>query len=147
LLGPLLVSYSITNFSRTTGLLLESGMGIIETLRIVAGAAGNTAYRLEIAKLAEGVARGEKLSDMMARDPVLFPIIVRQLVAVGETAGSLSSSLSYLAEMYEEEMNNLTRNLAISLEPILMAFMGLIVGFIALSIIMPIYGITQSFRP
>jgi len=147
LLGPLFVSYSITNFSRTTGLLLESGMGIIETLRVVAGATGNTAYRLEIAKLAEGVARGEKLSDMMARDPVLFPIIVRQLAAVGETAGSLSFSLSYLAEMYEEEMNNLTRNLTTSLEPILMAFMGLIVGFIALSIITPIYGITQSFRP
>ncbi|HSA37199.1 MAG TPA: type II secretion system F family protein [Candidatus Paceibacterota bacterium] len=147
LLGPLLASYSIANFSRITGLLLDSGMGIIETLRIVAEAMGNTAYRARIVMLAEGAARGEKLSDMMATDPVLFPVIVRQLIAVGETAGSLSSSLLYLAEMYEEEMNNLARNLTTCLEPALMALMGLMVGFIALSIITPIYGITQIFRP
>ena len=72
--------------------------------------------------------------------------MVSQMAGVGEMTGNLSSSFMYLSEMYEDEMNNLTKNLSTSIEPVLMIVMGVLVGFIAVSIITPIYGITQSLH-
>jgi len=82
----------------------------------------------------------------MTKDKLLFPPLVSQLVGVGEMTGNLDSSLMYLSEMYEDEMNNATKNLTTSIEPALMIFMGIFVGFIALAIITPIYGITQNLH-
>jgi type II secretory pathway component PulF len=69
------------------------------------------------------------------------------MIAVGETAGKLSESLLFLAEMFEAEVDDATKNLSTVLEPALMVFMGLLVGFVAISIITPIYGFTQSLHP
>ena len=77
----------------------------------------------------------------------LFPPILSQMVSVGETAGNLSDTLFFLAEMYENEVDELTKNLSTVLEPVLLVFMGMIVGFIAVSIITPIYEITQNIHP
>lgn len=147
LFGSLFVSYYTTNFTRTLGLLLESGMSIVECLNIAADSSGNTAFKKKFRQIAADVTKGGKISAAMEEDKVLFPAMVYQMVAVGEMAGGLSSSFLYLADMYEEEMKSLTKDLTTSIEPVLMIFMGLLVGFIALSIITPIYGITQSLRP
>jgi len=146
LFGSMFRSYYVANFTRTLGLLLKSDLGIIESLRIVGDTLGNSAYRKEFYRISEGVGRGELISVGM-RDRLLFPSMATQMVSVGETAGNLSSSLLYLSEMHEDEMNNMTKNLSTSIEPVLMIFMGLLVGFIAMSIITPIYGITQNLRP
>lgn len=146
LLGPMFRGYYIANFTRTFSLLLKSEMGIIQTLSIVGGTIGNTAYKKSFEKIIEGVARGESVADNMEKDKLLFPPLVSQMVGVGEMTGHLGSSLMYLSEMYEDDMNNSTKNLSTSIEPVLMIFMGLLVGFIALSIITPIYGITQSLH-
>jgi type II secretory pathway component PulF len=69
------------------------------------------------------------------------------MVAVGERSGSLSSSFTYLAELYEAEVDDFTKNLSSLVEPALMVMMGVLVGFIAISIITPIYGITQNLHP
>lgn len=69
------------------------------------------------------------------------------MIAVGETAGKLSESLLYLAQTQEDELNNLTKNFSTGIEPVLMVFMGIVVGFIAISIITPIYGLSQSLHP
>jgi type IV pilus assembly protein PilC len=147
LLGPLFLSYQVTNFTRTLGLLLKSDVKIVEALQIVASTMSNKAYKKEFNFLAEKTTRGEKISSFMEKDTKLFPPIISQMVAVGEATGNLSGSLLYLADMYEDDLNNLTRNLTTSIEPVLMIFMGLLVGFIAISIITPIYGITQNLRP
>ena len=146
LLGRLFKTYHIANFTRTIGLLLKSDVGIVETLQIVSRSSGSAAYRNKFREISENVLRGEKISEAMGKDKLLFPPIVTQMTAVGEVTGNLSSSLLYLAEMHEEEMNGMTKNLSTSIEPLLMVFMGLLVGFIAISIITPIYGITQNLR-
>jgi len=146
LLGPMFRCYFIANFTRTFGLLLKSELGIIQTLNIVGDTMGNAAYRQAFKKIAEGVVRGEGVAENMEKDKLLFPPLVSQMVSVGEMTGNLGSSLMYLSEMYEDEMNNTTKNLTTSIEPVLMIFMGVLVGFIALSIITPIYGITSNIH-
>jgi len=146
LLGPMFRGYYIANFTRTFSLLLKSELGIIQTLRIVGGTIGNTAYQKAFEKIIDGVARGESVAENMEKEKLLFPPLVSQMVSVGEMTGHLGSSLMYLSEMYEDEMNNSTKNLSTIIEPMLMIFMGLLVGFIAMSIITPIYGITQSLH-
>jgi len=146
LLGPLFKGYCIANFCRTFGLLLKSEIGIIQSLKIAADTAENIAYGEALEKIAQNVVRGGLLSEGMEKDKLLFPPLVSQMVGAGEAAGNLESSLAYLSEMYEDEMNNSAKNLAAGIEPALMIFMGGLVGFIALSIITPIYGITQNLR-
>ncbi|MFA6375991.1 MAG: type II secretion system F family protein [Candidatus Paceibacterota bacterium] len=146
LAGPMIESYCVANFCRTLGLLLNSEVGIIQALRIVGDTSSNSAYKAAFDRLTEGTIRGEAISEGMEKEKMLFPPLVSQMVGVGETTGNLSSSLMYLAEIYEEEMNNSTKNITTSVEPVLMIFMGVLVGFIAMSIITPIYGITKSLH-
>ena len=87
------------------------------------------------------------MSRELARDPALFPDTLRHMVTVGETTGGLSSALLYLSEMHENEVEEATKNLSSTIEPLLMIVMGCLVGFIAVSIITPIYEITQSLHP
>jgi len=146
LIGPMFKNYCIANFCRTLGLLLKSGVGIIQALRITGDTAGSVVYRAAFFRLTEGVVCGGAISGNMEKEKFLFPPLVSQMIAVGETSGKLSSSLEYLAEIYEDELNNTTKNLSTSIEPLLMIFMGAMVGFIAMSIITPIYGITQNLH-
>lgn len=147
LIGPMMRSYSLANMTRTFGLLLQREMGIIQALKIARGATGNAAYRMALSGIIDNASRGERISKGMEHDRLLFPPVVSQMVAVGEVSGHLNSSLRYLAEMHEEETALAAKNLSAGVEPLLMIIMGLLVGFIAISIITPIYGITQSFRP
>jgi type IV pilus assembly protein PilC len=147
LLGPMFRSYHIANFTRTLGLLLKSDVRIVEALKIVASTTGNLAYKEEFATMAENVTRGERLAGYMEKDTKMFPSMLSQMISVGEATGGLTSTLMFLAEMYEDDLNTATKNLSTSIEPVLMIFMGLLVGFIALSIITPIYGVTQNIHP
>jgi len=147
LFGTLLKSYYMANSARTLGLLLKSDVRIVQALAIVADTTGNVAYKQEFAGLMEYSIKGGKMSDYMLPRALFFPPMLSQMVSVGEATGSLSNTLMYLSEIYEDEMNTLTKNLSNSIEPALMICMGLLVGFIALSIITPIYGVTQNIHP
>ncbi len=147
LVGDIIRDYNITNFCRTLGLLIKSDVRVIEALGILKDTTANTAYRLEISEANEGVVKGEKISDQLQKTPKLFPPLATQMIAIGETTGNLSDSLIYISQFYENEVNDMTKNLSNALEPLLMVIMGLIVGFIAISIITPIYAITQSIHP
>ena len=147
LLGHIIRNYHIANFTRTLGLLLKSDVKINESLRVVARVSGNLAYARELFAMAEAVTRGQKLSSHTENNTKFFPPLVSQIIEVGEATGKLSESLIYLSAMYEDELNDLTKNLSASIEPALMVLMGLVVGFIAVSIITPIYGITQNLHP
>lgn len=146
LLGSIFRDYFIANFTRTFGLLLKNEMGIVEILKITGKSSGSMAYEQAFEKIAAIVARGDMVSVAMKNDKLLFPLLLSQMVEVGEMTGRLDSSLAYISEIYEDELNNSTRNLAVSIEPMLMILMGILVGFVAISIITPIYGITQNLR-
>jgi len=145
-LGELARSYFLANFCRTLGLLLRSNLAIVEAAKITATTLTSSAYAEKLELLPGHLLKGEKMSACLERYPRLFPVMLTQMVVVGEVTGNLSNTLLYLAGLYEDELGEATKNLTTIIEPVLMIFMGLIVGFVAISIITPIYGITQNLR-
>lgn len=146
-IGKLSRYYNLANCTRTLSLLLKSDVGVVNALELVAASTRNLVYRQALMNAAQHITKGQKISSQMQKTPRLFPSMMTQMVLVGESTGNLSSSLMFLSDMYEEEINDLTKNLTTMLEPILMIIMGLLVGFIAVSIITPIYSITQGLSP
>lgn len=142
--GKIIKDVNLANFSRTLGLTLKSGVRVVEAINITAESLKNPVYRREFFKVAEAVRKGEALAPFFAKKRFLFPGILTQMVSVGEAAGNLSETLLYLADFHESEVNEVTKNLSNVLEPILMVLMGVVVGFVAISIITPIYEVTQN---
>jgi len=147
IIGTLSTYYNVANCMRTMSLLLRGDMRIVTALQIVSASSNNALYREALKQVASSVMKGKKLSAELAQHAKLFPAIVIQMISVGEETGDLSESCMYISDMCEEEINDLTRTLTVLLEPILMIVMGVVVGFIAISIITPIYGITQNLTP
>lgn len=133
-----------SNLCRTLGLLLKSGVRIIEAVNITADSLDNTVYRHELKNAAETLRRGEYFSSYLMKFPKLFPPVLVNMIEVGENTGNLTENLQYLAEFYQSEVEDILKNLSSIIEPILLLVMGLLVGFIALSVITPIYQISQS---
>lgn len=143
IIGRISRNYNLATFSRTLGLLLKSDIKVVEALSITADTMTNLTYQREIRAVANNVSKGEEISAYLEGKTALFPLTVSQMINIGERTGNLSESLLYLAEMYENDLDDLTKNLSSTLEPVLMIILGVIVGFIALSIITPIYQMTQ----
>jgi type II secretory pathway component PulF len=147
LFGKLSQFYNLSNISRTLALLLKSDVRIVPSVELVAASTRNLLYRQALLDSRERLIKGQKMSMQFKAEPRLFPPLFTQMVTVSEATGNLSGSLMYISALYEEEINELTKNLTTLIEPILMVVMGLVVGFIAISIITPIYSITQNLNP
>ncbi|MBI3630785.1 MAG: type II secretion system F family protein [Candidatus Sungbacteria bacterium] len=147
LMGGVIRNYNLANLSRTLGLLLKSGLTLSEALPLTADTTHNLVYAKELRDMATSVNRGEQISVHLGKRRFLFADIMAHLIGVGERTGNLSNTLVYIADLYEAEIEDFTKNLSSLIEPILMIVMGIIVGFIAISIITPIYGITQNLHP
>lgn len=146
LTGAICKNYQIANASRILAMTLKSQAGVIAALNITKETTGNLAYRAAFDRIASAVSRGETIGQSMEKEKFLFPPLASQMIFSGETSGNLELSLEYLAQIYEDELNRATKNLSMSIEPAMMVFMGILVGFVAVSIITPIYGITQNLR-
>ncbi|MEK7063832.1 MAG: type II secretion system F family protein [Patescibacteria group bacterium] len=144
--GSIALYYNVTNVCRTLGLMLRSGIVLSEALVVVADTMENSVYRAICVEIAQGIQTGKRLSELMMKHKRYFPPMMTHMVAIGERTGNLSGSLTYLAELYESEVDDLTKNLSSAIEPVLMIVMGLLVGFVAISIITPIYQVTQSLQ-
>lgn len=147
LIKNLIIVYNTDNICRTIGLLLNSGEVVVKTFQVTADATPNLVYKKKLYEMAEKIKKGEVISVQFAKCPHLFPLTVAQMISVGETTGKLSDTFLFLDSIYEEEMDDITKNLSNAIEPLLLIFMGILVGFIAISIITPIYGITQRLTP
>ena len=147
LIGNMFRSYYAATICRNFGLLLNSNVPIVDAIRITARTTSHGIYQDELRRIAGHVTRGEKISRCLAETIFLFPPIVHQMVSVGELTGNLSGSFLYLAEIFENEVDESAKNLSSLIEPLLMIGMGLAVGFVAVSIITPIYQITQNLHP
>ena len=146
LVGTMLQLYTLSNTSRTLGTLLSSGMSLSHALEATTNTTSNLVYKGEFKKLQRVVAHGERLSSYLEQRPALFPYTLSHMVAVGERSGTLSQTLLYVAEQYDAEVDEITKNISTLIEPLLMVCMGVLVGFIAVSIITPIYAITQNLH-
>lgn len=144
IIGKLNRNVNLAYFSRTLGTLIRSGIPIIEAMNITADTLSNVIYQEQVKKSISRIQHGEEVASYLKTKPKLFPPVFSRMINVGEKTGKLDDSLLYLAKFYEKEISDTARNLSTILEPILLIIVGLVVGFVAVSIIMPIYEITHG---
>jgi len=142
--GVFLRNYQLALVTQLFGTLLKSGLSLNESIGIVAQAASNESYKKALEQIRVRTERGTSLSESLLEYPLLFPSIVRNIVAVGEQSGTLVESYVHLSDFYTKEVNMQAKKLPTIIEPLLLIFIALIVGFVALAIIMPIYELTGN---
>ena len=129
---------------RTLSSLISAGIPIVRSLEIVSNTLGNFYYKKALSEASEKVKKGGKLSDALDHYKEIYPIIVVQMIRVGEETGETADILSKLADFFEEEVGNATKNMASVIEPILMLVVGAVIGFFAISMIQPMYSMLES---
>jgi len=137
---------ALARFAGILSGLLGAGLPATEALKITGASIGNETYRKKLAESLEAIKRGTSIADSLREDTRLFPHILISMVAVGEKSGTLDETLGSLGEFYEEEVDRLVENLLSLLEPLLLLVMGLIVGVIAMSILLPIYKMVSGIQ-
>jgi type IV pilus assembly protein PilC len=142
--GELLRKVAIARFARTLGTLVSSGVPILEALNIVAGASGNKVVEEAILKGRISISEGQTISEPLSQSGV-FPVMVTQMISVGETTGSLELMLNKVADFYESEVDTAVATLSSMLEPVLMIFLGVIVGGLVISMYLPIFKMASAF--
>jgi type IV pilus assembly protein PilC len=136
--GPLLQKAAIARFSRTLSTLMGSGVPIIDSLDITARTAGNKVLEDAVLASIGGIKEGQTLATPLAKHRV-FPPMVVQMVEIGDVTGELDSMLSKLADFYEEEVDRAVEALTALLEPMMMVFLGTVLGFIIVAMYLPIF--------
>lgn len=138
IVGVLIRKVAVAKFTRTLGTLIQSGVPILDALEITAKTAGNKVIEESIRETRTSVSEGKTLSDPLVKTRE-FPPMVTQMISVGESTGALDTMLSKIADFYDEEVDNAVENLTAMLEPVLMVFLGVTVGFIVISMYLPIF--------
>lgn len=141
--GILIRKIAVAKFSRTLGTLVSSGVPIIEALEICARTAGNKIIEQAVVVTIEAIKEGESIAVPLAREGV-FPPMVIQMIDVGENSGQLEKMLLKIADFYDEEVDTAVANLTALLEPALMVFLGIVVGFIVVAMYLPIFKIGDA---
>lgn len=143
--GELQKKIILVEFTRTLGMLISSGIHILEGLSILKNSLGNVLFREAITEIAKKVEKGFPLGDSFGQYPV-FPPIVSQMMKVGEETGKLDETLIKLSKYFQTESENLVKGLTAAIEPIIMVILGVGVGFIVISVITPIYNLTSQIK-
>lgn len=144
--SDLVVNVNMVNMTRVLGLLLKSGVKIVEALDITANTFGNSVYKRLLIASEDEIKKGGQLGVYLSQHKRYFPPLVAGMVRIGESTGNLEDNLVYLAEYYDGEVDSKLHSLTSLIEPLMLLVMGLIVGFVALSIITPIYSISQGIN-
>ncbi len=145
--GRLIASGQLARFSRNLGTLLQSGIPITKSLETTALTLSNLKFRQDLLQINQSLSKGKNIGSALEQPRFSeFPSLVAKMITVGEKTGKLEDTLIYLSEFYEDEIDNVSKNLTTILEPVLLVVIGLIVGFVALAIISPIYELTGSIR-
>lgn len=137
-IGQIMHNSAIARFSRTTAVTFKAGVPLVEALGIVAGATGNTVYEEAVLRMRDDVSVGYPVN-MSMKQTNLFPHMVIQMTGIGEEAGALDAMLFKVAEYYEQEVNNSVDALSSLLEPMIMVFIGTIVGGMEIAMYLPIF--------
>lgn len=145
LIRELVCELNAARTARTLASLLSAGVDVVSSLDITAEVVQNYYFREVIKEASLGVKRGETLSSAFMKHENLYPIFVGEMMAVGEETGASGEMLKRLAVFYEEEVDRKTKDMSTIVEPFLMLFIGSAVGFFAVSMITPIYQLSQNF--
>ncbi|MCL4367061.1 type II secretion system F family protein [Patescibacteria group bacterium] len=143
--GRIVTLVTLTNFTRTFGLLASSGIPILESIKIVGEIVGNSVFQSGLETAYKGVERGLTLSSQILAMPV-FPRIVGQMIKTGEETGKIDEIMIRLANYFETESDNQLKNVTTLIEPIILVILGVGVAFLVISIILPIYQLTTNIQ-
>lgn len=141
--GSLLKRIAIARFSRNFSNMIAAGVPILQALRIVGETSGNWVLQKALYEVAEAVRHGESIASPLSRQTII-PAMVSQMVAVGEDAGSLETMLDKIADFYEQEVEATTEQLTALIEPIMIAFLGVVIGGMVVALYLPIFGIASA---
>lgn len=137
-IGMLFRKVAVAKFTRTLGTLVSSGVPILDGLNITAKTAGNKVIEKAVMGVRQGVSEGKTIAEPLTQSKV-FPPMVTQMIAVGESTGALDSMLGKIADFYDEEVDQAVTTLTSMIEPVLMVFLGGTVGFIVVAMYLPIF--------
>lgn len=143
--GPLLKKIAVARFSRNFSDMIGAGVPILRALQIVGETSGNWVIEESLRKVAESVRNGHSLSSPLSDQPV-FPPMVTQMIAVGEDAGSLETMLDKIADFYDQEVEAATEQLTAMIEPLMVAFLGVVIGSMVIALYMPIFNISKLIK-
>jgi type IV pilus assembly protein PilC len=137
-LGPRLVKTATAKFTRTFGTLVKSGVPILSAMETVAKTAGNWAVEEAVMTAREAIREGEKIAEPLARAGI-FPPMVNQMVKVGEETGNLDVMLTKIADFYDTEVDEAVKAITSLIEPLVIVFLGVIVGGLVIAMYLPIF--------
>jgi type IV pilus assembly protein PilC len=135
-IGPMLRKVAVAKFTRTLGTLIASGVPILQALEVTADTAGNVVISDAINKTRVGIREGESIAEPLKQSKV-FPPMVVQMIAVGEETGELDGMLTKIADFYDQEVDTAVKGLTSIIEPLVIVFMGVVIGGIVMAIFMP----------
>lgn len=144
ILKNIVIKVNCARFARIYSSLLHSGVSVVDSLNIVAATLSNTFFKEAILEGRNKIQRGIDLSSVIAEYPDIFPVIVAQMIKVGEETGKTEGMMVKLAEFYEEEVNQITKNMSSIIEPVLMLIIGGAVGFFAVAMLQPMYSVLEN---
>jgi type IV pilus assembly protein PilC len=143
ILGMILRKVAVARFCRTLSTLMSSGVPILDGLDITAKTAGNSIVEDAVQHTRTRIERGETVSQPL-KETGVFPPMVTQMINVGETTGALDAMLSKIADFYEEEVDTAVAGLLTLLEPVMIAFLGVIVGGIVIAMYLPMFDLISK---
>jgi type IV pilus assembly protein PilC len=136
--GPIIRKAAVAKFTRTMGTMLGSGVAILDSLEIVARTAGNKTIENAVFETRTAIAEGRTMADPLSESGV-FPSMVCQMIAVGESTGALDAMLTKIADFYDEEVDQAVENMTTLIEPFMLVFLGVIIGGLVVSMYLPIF--------
>ncbi len=137
-LGILLRKIAVARFTRTLGTLISSGVPILEGLDITGRTAGNAVIEKALMDVRKALEAGRNLADPL-RESKVFPGMVTQMIGVGEQTGAMDAMLQKVADFYEDEVDAAVRDLLAAMEPLMIVFLGVVVGGIVISMYLPLF--------
>ena len=140
IVGILMRKIAVARFTRTLGTLISSGVPILEVLDITAKTAGNAVVEKALQQVRKSLEEGKSLTEPL-KEAEVFPGMVTQMIAVGEQTGAMDAMLQKIADFYEEEVDAAVKDLLTALEPIMIVFLGLIVGGVVISMYLPLFSL------
>jgi len=145
LIGDLVRKTAVARFTRTLGTMVSSGVPIVDSLEIVARTAGNKQVEKAITYTRQQISQGQNMVDPL-RETGVFPDLVVQMIGVGESTGALDTMLGKIADFYEDEVDVAVDNLTNMIEPLLMVFLGLVVGGLLIAMYLPIFTLAGNIK-
>lgn len=140
--GPLMTKLAVARFSRNFSTMIGAGVPILQSLSIVGETSGNWVVESALRKVQESVRQGKSIAGPLAQEPV-FPPMVTQMIAVGEDAGALEQMLSKIADFYDQEVQATTEQLTALIEPLMIAFIGVVIGGMIVALYLPMFSIFE----